>query len=53
MILAPNFHIEVTSIVTEFITLLRLYDFVDMMQSMNGTFDDTISYVWRILCQRN
>ena len=33
---ARNFHIEIVSIVTEFITLLRLYNFVDMMQSMNG-----------------
>ena len=31
-----NFHIEIASVVMEFITLLRLYNFVDMMQSMNG-----------------
>ena len=35
---ATHFHIEIASIVTEFITLLRLYNFVDMMQSMNGIF---------------
>ena len=29
--LARNFHIEITSIVTEFITLLRLNNIVDMM----------------------
>ena len=36
MFLAPNFHIEKTSIVSKFITFLCLCNFVDMMQSMNG-----------------
>ena len=31
-----NFHIEITSIVTEFITLQRLYNFDDIMLSANG-----------------
>ena len=31
----PNFHSGITSNVTEFITLLRLYNSVDMIQSMN------------------
>ena len=31
-----NFYIEITSIVSEFITVLCLFGFVDMMQSMNG-----------------
>ena len=50
-VFGSNFHIEITSkhIVTEFISLLRLYNFaqrfVDMMQSMNGIFVDTICYI--------
>ena len=31
-----TFTLEITSIVTEFITLLRLHNAVEMMQSMNG-----------------
>ena len=31
-----NFHIEITGIVAEFITLKLLHNFVNMMQSMNG-----------------
>ena len=31
-VLGHNFHIEITSIVYEFITLLLLYTFVDMKQ---------------------
>ena len=31
-----NVHVEITSIVMEIITLKRLYNFVHMMQSMNG-----------------
>ena len=34
--IALNFLIEVTSIVTEFIVVLSLYYFVDIIQSMNG-----------------
>ena len=33
---AQNVHIEIASIVTEFIMLQRLYNFLDTMQSMNG-----------------
>ena len=36
MFLVPYFHLEITSIITKFIILLRLYNYVDMMQSMNG-----------------
>ena len=36
MFLDTNFHIETTSIVLKLITVLRFYNFIDMMQSMNG-----------------
>ena len=32
-------------IVTEFINLLRLHNFVDLMQSLNGVVVDTICFV--------
>ena len=43
-----DFHIEIPSIVTEFITVLRLYNFVDMMQSVIGI----VSW-YNLLCLEN
>ena len=34
--LDTNIHLEITSIVVEFIAVLCLYNSADMMQSMNG-----------------
>ena len=33
---STNFNMEIESIIKEFITLLRLYNVVDIIQSMNG-----------------
>ena len=46
--LSPDFHIEITSIVTKIITLIRLYNSVDMMQSMNG-----VVCRYNLLCLEN